>query len=486
MQQESYYQQMIKFDNSYNKLPKAFFEHIEPSLVGSPYLINFNKNLAEELQIEDKQTDDQQLAAIFSGHKILKGSEPLAMAYSGHQFGHFVPLLGDGRAILLGEVLSKEGKRFDVQLKGAGQTPYSRRGDGRSSLGPVIREYILSEAMFALGVPTTRALAAVLSGEEVFREKAYPGGVFTRVASSHIRVGTFEYVASLGNLEELKSLADYVTNRHYPELKELEGPEKYNQLFLSISDRKLNLVAKWMGLGFIHGVMNTDNTSVSVETIDYGPCAFMDEYSPNKVFSSIDRRGRYAYSNQGKIALWNLSVLANSLLPLLRKDHEDIADTVARVQETFDSLAIKFEQLHLEVMVNKLGFFSYEKEDEKLLSEFLQVLEDENLDFTNSFRQLSEDKFVSSRFLENRQYRLDKQGKSLEEVVRFMNGKNPFLIPRNHQVERAIADAYQGDFKYFRYLVESFKDPYNVNPELASLTEPPKPEEVVHQTFCGT
>ncbi|MCB0391957.1 MAG: YdiU family protein [Bdellovibrionales bacterium] len=474
----------IKFSNTYSKLPESFYQRIDPSVAKVPQLIAFNKDLADFLQINYSETNEQEFAETFSGKVILPGSEPLAQAYAGHQFGHWVPRLGDGRAILLGEVKAKDGLSYDLHLKGAGQTKFSRRGDGRSSLGPVLREFIVSEAMFHLGVPTTRSLAAVATGETVYREEAVPGAVLTRVAKSHLRVGTFEYFANQENIEDLKVLADYAINKHDPEISREE--DKYFLFFCRVAERQINLVTQWLGLGFIHGVMNTDNTSISGETIDYGPCAFMDEFQYNKVFSSIDSQGRYAYANQGNVILWNLSILVNALFPLLETSSLSEEDLIEKIKAKFDGLKTSFEEKHLVVMANKLGISKPNKHDVHLVREFLDFLQAEKLDFTNSFRDLSYEKCLNKAFLDKWKYRISQETNTLEEIKKNMRAVNPYLIPRNHQIEKAIQQANNGDFSHFQKLNRAYLEPYKESEEFKSLTLPPEPSERVYKTFCGT
>lgn len=474
----------IKFNNTYAQLPESFYKEAIPSAGVSPELIKFNDELAKNLNMNFSSCSDSELAQIFSGMKIIEGAMPIALAYAGHQFGHFVPELGDGRAILLGEVTSKDGFQYDIQLKGCGQTPFSRRGDGRSWLGPVLREYIVSEAMFNMGVPTTRALAAVTTGDDVFREDIYPGGIFTRVARSHLRVGTFEYFAARQMNEEIKKLCDYAIDRHDRDLNNHE--DKYNLFFERVVRRKLDLVAKWMGIGFIHGVMNTDNTSISGETLDYGPCAFMDHFSFNKVFSSIDRHGRYAYSNQGKIAIWNMSVLANTIFPLLQREKESQQDVIDRLQGQFQIYTDYFEQKWLQTMGNKLGVFRPSIEDKILIQNFLTYFEENKLDFTNSFRALNKLEFVDEEIFKRWHARLSDQEQSFDDAIVLMNNVNPYIIPRNHQIEQAIQDSLEGDFSHFHKLLEITKNPYKEREEFLDFTNPPEEDEVVHKTFCGT
>ncbi|MCW8931608.1 MAG: YdiU family protein [Gammaproteobacteria bacterium] len=486
---------MFNFDNSYIKLPADFYQAVNPSSAHAPELIAFNTNFATELGIDFDGLTEKELVEIFSGQKLLPGSTPIAMAYAGHQFGNFVPSLGDGRAILLGEIVAPDGQRYDIQLKGAGQTSFSRRGDGRSALGPVIREYILSEAMNALNIPTTRALAAVTSGENVRREEVVPGGIFTRVASSHIRIGTFEYFACRDDFDAVKQLADYAINRHYPELKVSET--KYYDFFIAVSKRKLSLVAKWMSVGFIHGVMNTDNSSISGETIDFGPCAFMDHFSYDKVFSSIDRDGRYAYQNQGNIALWNLSSLVHCLTPLISSESKNDF-TIDNVKEELDTLLEFFIEQWLELMGKKLGILSATQSDQPLINLWLSYLEKENLDFTNSFQDLihlvgnnnTQNQFKQTtefeQFYSSWKQRLDDQGSDVHEVKELMSQNNPVFIPRNHQVEKAIEQALEGNYNHFHKLNKVLSKPFTFQEQYRDLIKAPLKEEIVHQTFCGT
>lgn len=472
----------IPFINTYVKLPDAFFQRTEPSAAVEPQLIAFNAPLAAELGIESAEATDAELAAVFSGKQLLPGSEPLAMVYAGHQFGNFVPQLGDGRAILLGEVVNRSGQQIDLQLKGAGATRFSRGGDGRAALGPVLREYIVSEAMHALGVPTTRSLAAVLSGGPVYRDQALPGAILTRVAASHLRVGTFEYFASRGQTEHLRQLADYAIARHYPDLA--QGPNTYLAFFEIVARRQLRLVCKWMSIGFIHGVMNTDNTTISGETIDYGPCAFMDHFRANKVFSSIDRSGRYAYNQQGNIMLWNLANLGSCLVPLIDEDSDKAAK---KLEQAFQPLPDFFRKTYFETMGRKLGLADPQPEDSALVESFFSHLAEKNADFTNAFRALTEQRDESGSFFDAWRKRLDQQDQSWEESVQLMRSVNPARIPRNHQIEKAITAAEEtGDFSKFAALREALADPYTDDARFLEFTAPPTPEEEVKQTFCGT
>jgi len=472
----------MTFDNTYTRLPERFFTRAQPATAPDPKLLAWNAPLAEELGLSDLATSETRLAQIFSGNEIPEGAEPVALAYAGHQFGYFVPQLGDGRALLLGEVISRRtGRRYDLQLKGSGQTPFSRRGDGRSSLGPVIREYILSEAMYRLGVPTTRALAAVWTGESVFRETRLPGGVFTRVASSHLRIGTFEYFAARRDLEALQTLADYAIERHYPEVKEAQRP--LVAFFARVVEAQAALVAHWMDIGFIHGVMNTDNSAISGETIDYGPCAFMDEFDFHKVFSSIDQDGRYAYSQQASIAQWNLARLAECLLRL--------GDEQSLFEAELAGFQGRFEQHYLRRMRRKLALTTEEPDDTQLINAWLQHLQDHALDYTLSFRRLgtrleATDTEAFGEFEDRWKRRLASQPESATELKRQMEAANPLFVPRNHQVERAIQAAIDGDLSVFHELNQVLRQPFTEQPEFARYAEPPRPDERVQRTFCGT
>lgn len=472
----------MNFDNTYARLPERFYARVAPAVVPNPRLLAWNAELAEELGLSDLAESEERLARIFSGNELPDGTDPIALAYAGHQFGHFVPQLGDGRAVLLGEVVSRDkGQRFDLQLKGSGQTPFSRRGDGKASLGPVIREYILSEALNRMGVRTTRALAAVWSGEPVYRETKLPGGVLTRVASSHLRIGTFEYFAARQDVEGLQTLVDYAIERHYPEVQETPHPSV--AFFGKVMEAQAALVAHWMDIGFIHGVMNTDNTSISGETIDYGPCAFMDEFNFNKVFSSIDQDGRYAYSQQAYIAQWNLARLAECLL--LLGDEQALFETeFARYHELF-------EQYYLQRMRRKLGLTTEAPGDRGLINQWLQYLQDHELDYTLSFRRLSA-RLVTDESVEFGQFetrwkqRIAEQPDPPETIRQQMDAVNPLFIPRNHQVERAIQAAMVGDLTVFQELNQVLGNPFDEQPEFSRYAEPPQTFERVARTFCGT
>ena len=484
------------FDNSYQNLPQDFFERINPVPVKDPQLIIFNNDLGKSLGI-DQKINKKELANIFSGNEILKGSSPIALAYAGHQYGNFVNQLGDGRAVLLGEVSTPNQERFDMQLKGSGQTRFSRQGDGRSPLGPVIREYVVSEAMNALGIPSTRSLAAVTTGEKVFREVILPGGILTRIAKSHIRVGTFEYFAAQKNTENLKTLADYTIKRHFPSLKDVANP--YLSLLEIVSERQIELISKWMGVGFIHGVMNTDNTSIVGETIDYGPCAFMDEYNPSTVFSSIDAHGRYAFGNQPLIAQWNMACFANSLLGLIDKDTEKATDKAQKVINNFPN---KMSEAMMSVMCKKIGLDSTKPNSKETLTKLLRIMLDNKSDYTLTFRYLSEiikgkrDSLFKQQFLEHKQISnwlkewkelIKDQNLAKKEIALSMESSNPVFIPRNHLIERAIEAAVENnDFSEMKTLLTILSKPYEEQSKYGEYMKPPKPLEVVHQTFCGT
>ncbi|HZR86888.1 MAG TPA: YdiU family protein [Bradyrhizobium sp.] len=486
------------FQNSYAALPANFFARVAPTPVASPRLIKLNRPLALQLGLDPDLLETPEGAEVLSGKALPAGAEPIAMAYAGHQFGHFVPQLGDGRAILLGEVIDKDGIRRDIQLKGSGPTPFSRRGDGRAALGPVLREYVVSEAMAALGIPTTRALAATITGELVMRETALPGAVLTRVASSHIRVGTFQYFAARGDVEALKSLADHVIARHYPELIGSERP--YHGLLSAVIARQASLVACWLLVGFIHGVMNTDNTSISGETIDYGPCAFMDAYDPAQVFSSIDELGRYAYANQPRIALWNLTRLAECLLPLFSDDKDK---AVEEAQTLLLAFGEEFNVAYKAGLRAKLGLFTEREDDQALAQALLDEMAKGAADFTLTFRRLSDaagdptsDQNVRQLFSEPEAYdawaehwrmRIGLEPQSPAERQAAMRAVNPAFIPRNHRVEAVIRAAVdRDDYRPFEELLTVLSKPYEDRPEFAAYTEPPRPEERVCQTFCGT
>ncbi len=482
------------FDNSYARLPERFLARVDPVPVAAPRLIKVNAELARELGLQPEALASPKGVAILSGNKVAEGSEPLAMAYAGHQFGHFVPQLGDGRACLLGEV-----RGFDVQLKGSGRTPFSRRGDGRAALGPVLREYLVSEAMAALGVPTTRALAAVLTGEEVVRETMLPGAVLTRVAASHLRVGTFQYFAARNDVEGLRTLADYAIARHYPEAASADRP--YRALLDGVVARQASLVAQWMLLGFVHGVLNTDNTSISGETIDYGPCAFMETYDAGTVFSSIDRQGRYAYGNQPGIMVWNLTRLAEALLPVLEVEDGNREAAIASAQEALEGFAPRYEAAWLAGMRRKLGLTTEREGDLALAEGLLHAMEAGRADFTLTFRRLCDaaagnDTAVRALFANPEAYdawamawraRMLEETISPEERAIAMRQANPAYIPRNHRVAEMIdAAVEQQDFRPFEALLEAVARPCRERSDLERYMAPARPEECVRETFCGT
>jgi uncharacterized protein YdiU (UPF0061 family) len=486
------------FENTYAALPAGFFARVAPTPVASPRLVKLNRPLAMHLGLDPDRLSSPEGAEILAGKRIPDGADPIAMAYAGHQFGHFVPQLGDGRAILLGEVIDADGVRRDIQLKGSGPTPFSRRGDGRAALGPVLREYIVSEAMAALGIPTTRSLAAVVTGESVMRETPLPGAVLTRVASSHIRVGTFQYFAARGDTEGVRRLADHVIGRHYPQAANADRP--YHALLERVIARQADLVARWLLVGFIHGVMNTDNTSISGETIDYGPCAFMDNYDPATVFSSIDEQGRYAYANQPRITLWNLTRLAECLLPLLSDEKEQ---AIEQAQLILGEYAEKFTAAYQAGLREKIGLFTGRDGDEALVQDLLDAMAKNQADFTLTFRRLSDaalgpvgDASVRQLFADPTAYdgwavrwrqRLDDEPQDAAARRAAMRAVNPAFVPRNHRIEAVIEAAVnRDDFAPFEELLAVLSKPYEDQPAFAGYADPPEPHQRVLQTFCGT
>ncbi len=490
----------IPFDNSYARLPGNFFARVNPRPVRAPQLIKINDALARFLNIDPAELASPEGAEVLAGNRVAGGSEPLAMAYAGHQFGGFVPQLGDGRANLLGEVVAQDGKRYDIQLKGSGPTPFSRRGDGRAALGPVLREYIVSEAMHALSVPTTRALAAVLTGERVVREEILPGAILTRVASSHLRVGTFEYFAARQDTASVRILADYAIQRHYPEA--VNQPKPYRALLEGITTRQAHLVAQWMLLGFVHGVMNTDNTSISGETIDYGPCAFMEAYDPATVFSAIDVNGRYAYGNQPAIMVWNLSRLAETLLPLMEQEEGSPDAALAAAYEVLNRFTPAFEAAHLAGLRRKLGLFTEQEGDLELATDLLERMAANHADFTLTFRRLADavDQVNDDplhRLFNNPaalyewaigwRSRLAMEPISPHERAASMRAANPVYIPRNHLVQEVIdAAVLRQDLEPFETLLEVTAQPYVERAGLEHFAVSALPQERVTQTFCGT
>lgn len=482
---------MIAFDNSYARLPSQCFEHVKPTPVASPELIKLNTALAAQLGLDTDWLSSKQGIDMLAGNAIAEGTTPLAMAYAGHQFGNWVPQLGDGRAILLGEVLDEHQKRFDIQLKGAGRTPFSRGGDGRNWVGPVLREYLVSEAMAALGIPTTRALAAVSTGEHVLREQGpLPGAIVTRVARGHVRVGTFQFFIARGDSDAIDALIDYVIERHYPAL--LDAPNKALALLEAVIEKQASLVAQWQSVGFIHGVMNTDNCSVSGHTIDYGPCAFMDTFEAGKVFSSIDRGARYAYQNQPRIAQWNLVNLAQCLLPNIHSDKEEAVSLAQTAINKFDDVFIEH---YLDRMRAKLGLPDEQEDDLELISNLLTLLEEYKLDFTVAFTQLSHadatSPFAMGGSLHSWNLRWKQRlgdDQAQQALARqTMQQTNPVVIPRNHLIERFIERAAtEADYSEFDAMLEVVTKPFDQAHLNSEYAAPPAPEERVTQTFCGT
>ena len=491
--------QTIPFDNSYARLPARFHSALDPTPVDQPGPIRVNRALAVQLGLDPDWLASDEGTAVIAGNVIPEGAEPIATVYAGHQFGSYNPQLGDGRALLLGELTPPGGTRFDLQLKGSGPTPYSRGGDGRAPLGPVLREYILCEALHALGVPTTRALAAVTSGEMVVREGYLPGAVLARVASSHIRIGTFEYLSAHQDTDSLQLLCQHVIERHFPDAAQQENPAL--AMLQEVISRQASLVARWQALGFIHGVMNTDNRLLCGETIDYGPCAFMDNFDPAQVYSSIDHGGRYAYRNQPGIAHWNLSRLAQSLLPLL---HEEQEQAIALAQAAIDAFPAQFLDAHSAHMARKLGIETLTEADTPLVEELFKLLEENSLDFTLAFRRLADladeegaaGQDVGALFsfpdamrdwLQRWQQRLQHESSTAAQRQNTMYRANPALIPRNHLVEKALqASLQEADFATFHRLVDVLADPWQYRPDLAEFARGPASDEEVRQTFCGT
>jgi uncharacterized protein YdiU (UPF0061 family) len=477
------------FDNTYSKLPKSFLENIKPVPVKDPKLIILNKNLAEQLNLDFSKFSDTDLAQMFSGNSLPEGSETIAQAYAGHQFGHFT-MLGDGRAVMLGEHLDKENKRFDIQFKGSGRTSFSRSGDGRAVLGPMLREYIISEAMHALNIPTTKSLAVVSTGEEVIREQMLPGAILTRVASSHIRVGTFQYIAATQNADDLKTLFNYTIDRHYPEIK--DSKTKALDLLNLLMQKQCELVINWMRVGFIHGVMNTDNMTVSGETIDYGPCAFMDHYHPQTVFSSIDQNGRYSYNNQPRITKWNLARFAECIIPLIDQDEQKAISIATETINNFEKL---YEEKWLNMMRDKLGLFGEDRDDKHLIFELLTWMENNKADFTNTFCNLMDIQSIKDPIYQNQEYlnwtakwkkRLEKNNTEKEKYLELMRSVNPIFIPRNHKVEEALKDASENKLETLNQLLEVIKYPYKDNGMLKDYQQPMSNENGNYKTFCGT
>lgn len=491
----------INFQNTYVKLPDVFYTKTLPVPVTVPTLLIFNQELSNELRLQlNPETDRHKIISIFSGNRIPEGAEPIALVYAGHQFGNFVPMLGDGRAILLGEVINSAGYRYDIQLKGCGKTPYSRGGDGRAALGPMLREYIVSEAMHALGIKSTRSLALVKTGEVVLRDKLLPGAILTRVAASHIRVGTFEYFAYKNDFKSLKIFANYTIDRHFPEIKNFKNV--YISFLKEVMERQTSLIVQWMRVGFIHGVMNTDNTTLSGETIDYGPCAFLDEYVPNKVFSSIDYNGRYSFSRQIDIALWNFTKLSESIAFLLDPDPKQAQEHIIKLQKLFIE---NFQSKYLTMMSHKIGVLSPNEKSKYLIQDLLDIMENEFLDYTLTFRYLShivnddadnniyllKNLFNPSeklqQWIEQWKKNLEKQKMTFKEISKFMCTINPAVIPRNHKIEEIIKQVtltndLSGALRFMQVLLT----PYQESEEFEDFMKPPTIEQRVNQTFCGT
>ena len=478
------------FDNTYARLPEIMLSRLNPVPVKKPKLIILNHDLSRELGLNFSVINNNNLSSIFAGNLLPQESECIAQAYAGHQFGYFT-ILGDGRAIVIGEHLSKNNKRFDIQFKGSGKTPYSRNADGRAALGPMLREYIISEAMYGLGIPTTRSLAVVKTGENVIRETPLPGAILTRVATSHIRVGTFQYAAMTKDEKNLKALFDYTINRHYPNIKDSDNPAL--NLLKIVVEKQTELVTNWMRVGFIHGVMNTDNMAISGETIDYGPCAFMDTYNPETVFSSIDHHGRYAYFNQPGITKWNLARFAETLLPLI---HNNKYKAIEIATETINNFDAMYEDHWLQMMRKKLGLLGEKAEDKSLINDLLLLMQQNKADYTNTFCLLMKKDLQKDILLKNQTFidwykrwkkRLKQNNNKLESYINLMQSTNPLIIPRNHKVEEALnAATANNDLVPFHNLLKVLKKPYKNHSEIADYQSPPLPSDKAYKTFCGT
>mgnify|MGYP004000583157 FL=1 len=485
----------FNFDNSFARSLEGFFKPCQAEPATAPTLLQFNHALAKELGLDPVALDSEAGLAIFSGNATPEGSEPLAQAYAGHQFGGFSPQLGDGRALLLGEVIDTQQRRRDIQLKGSGRTPFSRGGDGLAAIGPVLREYLIGEAMHALGVPTTRALAAVATGKHVYREIALPGAILTRIAASHIRVGTFQYAGARGDILKVRELADYAIQRHYPDASDAENP--YLAFFAAVADAQAALVARWMNIGFIHGVMNTDNMTISGETIDYGPCAFMDKYAASTVFSSIDQYGRYAYANQPEILTWNLARLAETLIPHVDTKKERAIELLT---ETIECIQPLYESYWLSGMRSKIGLTTEDILDQELINDLLKLMEAGQADFTLVFRRLSQTLQGDSDAVRNLfkepdafnawavrwQKRLEQEDIVAETTAQAMDRVNPIYIPRNHKVEESLAAAFNQDITPFTKLLEVVTQPFDEVAGNESYAEPAPATNRRYQTFCGT
>jgi uncharacterized protein YdiU (UPF0061 family) len=488
----------INFDNSYARLPEGFFAKVKPAKASAPEVLALNESLAAELGIDAKWLKSEAGIDMLSGNALPEGAASIASAYAGHQFGNFVPQLGDGRAMLIGEVIDTHGKRRDIQLKGSGITPFSRGGDGKAAIGPVLREYIVSEAMHALGIPTTRALAALVTGDDVIREDVLPGAILTRVASSHIRVGTFQFFYARSDTASLKALADHVIDRHYPDARDHENP--YFSLLKSVVEKQANLIANWLMVGFIHGVMNTDNMSIAGETIDYGPCAFMDHFDPKTVFSAIDQGGRYAYGNQPSIGQWNLSALAQAMLPILDENEEQ---AIEHAKKALDVYPQAFETSYEKLIRSKLGLLKSDEGDIALWQDLTKHLAGNEVDFTQFFRALSKassqpsmkdmvfhDLFggpsMFDMWMVAYRSRLQLEDRSDKERQEAMLAVNPAYIPRNHLVNEALEEAQKGNMAFANKLMNVLSNPYEERAGFERYLLPPKPEEAITNTFCGT
>ena len=477
------------FDNTYSKLPDDLLIKQAPIPVKSPELIIINKNLSKDLNLDFTNIKEEDLSQLFSGNLLPTGSNSIAQAYAGHQFGHFT-MLGDGRAVLIGEHLSKNNERHDIQFKGSGKTPFSRSGDGRAALGPMLREYIISEAMYGLGIPTTRSLAVVKTGEEVMRDTYLPGAILTRIASSHIRVGTFQYLAAKQDVKNIKKMLNYVINRHYPIIK--NSKNQVLDLLKTLIDVQINLVVNWMRTGFIHGVMNTDNMSISGETIDYGPCAFMDEYNPETVFSSIDQQGRYAFSNQPKIIKWNLARFAECIIPLIDDDENKAIEIATETINTFEEI---YKRKWLNMMRDKLGLFGEEINDQTLIMDLLNWMNSNKADYTNTFCFLMGEKFSINEKYNNKDFlvwkkkwksRLKLNNTNPEKYFKLMYSVNPLVIPRNHNVEEVLKAANNDDITPMKNLLKVLEKPYTNQDQIYEYQFPNSNKEEKYQTFCGT
>ena len=476
------------FDNTYSKLSKTFIEDIKPTPVHDPELVILNEQLAKELNLDFSKTKEKDLSLLFSGNSLPDGTNTIAQAYAGHQFGHFT-MLGDGRAVLLGEHIANKNNRFDIQFKGSGRTSFSRGGDGRAALGPMLREYIISEAINTLNIPTTRSLAVVKTGEKVVRENLLEGAILTRVASSHLRVGTFQYIAARQNIEDLNTLVDYTIERHYPQIK--SSKTKALDLLNLVMEKQCLLVVDWMRVGFIHGVMNTDNMTISGETIDYGPCAFMDQYHPKTVFSSIDKFGRYAYSNQPPITKWNLARFAECLIPLIDKNEETAIKIATDVIDNFQNI---YEKKWINMMRDKLGLFGEDKNDRQLIDDLLNWMEKYKIDYTNTFCHLMEIKIDDKTYKDEAfitwfdewKKRSKLNNSSKEKQIELMKKNNPIVIPRNNKVEEALTEANNGNLEKMKKLNDILKNPYSNQKNIAEYQVPAPISNEKYQTFCGT